>query len=225
MIDEEVVKKIFKTKKGFLKFAESLIASIAETAILNNKISVENFKNKPFAEIKDILYETIIECTNENGEVAFTFGYTEEIIREAESLKEKQNYRLSLILYATAIEHYLNEIIQKSLASKKINLKEIESIMRLDIEAKRTWLFPLLGLPRLSKSHSNYIKIIADKRNEFVHYKWKSSFIKEHSDKNEEYENLCEKAKSTLKYIKGYKTKNLISQNKIKKILDSKKVK
>lgn len=94
-----------------------------------------------------------------------------------------------------------------------------ENIMRLDIESKRTWLLPLLGLPRFSNNCSKNIKIIADKRNEFVHYKWRGMFEKEQESKNKDYEEYCKKASLTIAHIKRYKTKNLITQNKIKNIL------
>lgn len=222
MLDEQL-KSVFKSKKSYLRFAESMVISVIETAILHGKMSIEEFTDKPFNEIKDILLDTVKACTNKDEEFRSTVVYTDDITKEAKILQDKQNYRLALILYATAIEHHLNDIIQKTLISKNFFLSEIENIMRLDIEAKRTWLFPLLGLPRLSKNCSKNIKAIADKRNEFVHYKYKGSFEKEADIKDKEYENLCEKAISTVSYIKRYKTQNLITHSKIKKILNNKK--
>ena len=222
---EEQFKKLFKSKKSYAKLAESTTICLIETAIVHGKMTIEEFANKPLGEIKDILFETIKGCTNENEEFNSTIDYTEGIVQEAKVLKNKKNYRLALVLYATTIEHHLNDIIHKSLISKNFHLNEIENIMRLDIEAKRTWLFPLLGLPRLSKDCSKYIKTISDKRNEFVHYKWKGSFEKEFNDKDKEYENLCKKAISTISYIKRFKTQNLITHSKIKRILDNKKMK
>lgn len=222
-MEKEQFKKFFKSKKNSARLAESLTISLIETAIVHGNMSMEEFESKPLIEIREILLETIKDCTNKDEELNSTVIYTEDIANEAKALKNKQNYKLALVLYATAIEHHLNDIIHKTLIGKNFHLNEIENIMRLDIEAKRTWLFPLLGLPRLSKNCSKYIKSIADKRNEFVHYKWKGLFEKEFEIKNKEYENLCEKAISTISYIKRYKTQNLITHSKIKRILDNKK--
>lgn len=220
---EEQFKKLFKSKKSYNRFAESMLISVIESAIIHGKMSTEEFVNKPFDEIKDILLETIKDCTNKNDEFNSTVVYTEDIAKEAILLQKKQNYRLAMVLYATAIEHHLNDIIQKTLITKNFYLNEIENIMRLDIEAKRTWLLPLLGLPRLSKNCSKYIKVIADKRNEFVHYKYKGAFEKDIKNKTKEYEDMCKTAVSTISYIKRYKTQNLITYSKIKKILDNKR--
>lgn len=222
---EEQFKKLFKSKKSYAKLAESTTICLIETAIVHGKMTIEEFANKPLGEIKDILLETIKDCTNKNDEFNSTVVYTEDIAKEAKILQKKQNYRLAMVLYATAIEHHLNDIIQKTLITKNFYLNEIENIMRLDIEAKRTWLLPLLGLPRLSKNCSKYIKVIADKRNEFVHYKYKGAFEKDIKNKTKEYEDMCKTAVSTISYIKRYKTQNLITHSKIKRILDNKKMK
>lgn len=210
-------------KKEFKQLSNSLFLSLLETAIIHKKMNLDDLENKKLKDYKDILLDMVKDCSDESGGMNFTIAYTEEILKEANSLKSNGKYRLALILYATAIEHHLNEIIQRALLNKIFKTSEIESIMRLDIDSKRTWLFPLLGLPRLSENCSKNIKSIADKRNEFIHYKWKGLFDDESEKLNNKYLELCNKAPKVISVIKRYKTKNLVTVSKIKKILKEKK--
>lgn len=213
----------FTTDKKFKKLADSLFLSLLETAIVHQKISIDDLKRKKIINLKKILLDTVNECSNTNGEVNFTIAYTDFLSKEANYLEQRRNYKLALVIYAIEIEHHLNEIIQKALLYKKFKVSEIENIMRLDIEAKRTWLFPLLDLPRLSNYCSKNIKLIADKRNEFVHYKWKGLFDSESEKLDKKYVELCNIAPRIIGVLKRYKTKNLVTASKLKKILNSKK--
>ena len=68
MLDEQL-KSVFKSKKSYLRFAESMVISVIETAILHGKMSIEEFTDKPFNEIKDILLDTVKACTNKDEEL------------------------------------------------------------------------------------------------------------------------------------------------------------
>ncbi len=217
--------KDFFEDKETKKLAIDLILSFLETAVIHKRISLEDLKSKELKDFKEILLKLIKDGSDTKGDVRFAISYTEQISKEANALKQKGAFRLALILYATEIEHHLNDIIQKALLGKNFKTSEIESIMRLDIEAKRTWLFPLLGLPRLSTNCSKNIKLIADKRNEFIHYKWRGLFDSESQKLDKQYVELCNKAIFVISNIKRYTTNNLITQNKIKKILKNKKQK
>lgn len=201
------------------RLSESLFASLIETAIIHNKLNIEELTTISFDKLKKILLETLNGCTNEIGDLRSTVLYTDDIVKEADLLNRRGKTRLALTLYATAIEHSLNDIINKSLLTKNLDPKDIESILKLDITSKTTWLLPLLGLPKLSNNCSKNIKMIADKRNEFVHYKFKGKFDNERDCDEEQYKNLCLNAKSVISLLKRYNTNNLISTNKIKKIL------
>ena len=200
------------------KIYKDLVAPLfLEQLVAMGDVDIEVLKNLKKDEIVKIIEPYVNECIANPDFMRCSIIYVDTLTKQAELLKEKEYYNIALALYAISIEHLLNDIISKALVLTEIKDNEITNIMRLDIESKRTWLFPLLNLPRLSENTSNYIKKIFDKRNEFVHYKWKPKTHDEIEQETKEYKNLCEKSKIVIKNLKKYITQNLVSRNKIKK--------
>ncbi len=71
-------------------------------------------------------------------------------------------------------EHHLNDLIHLYCLEKSIDNKTQSTIIQsVNIWGKFTWLITLMEYPTFNKGHLNTIKLLADSRNSFVHYKWK----------------------------------------------------
>lgn len=149
--------------------------------------------------------------------------HRDTILRIAEQQNNEGHTELAVALYATCVEHTLNNIVQVECIKKKYDAKTNLDILRnVNLSGKCSWLFKLLGLPALKEEHIKTILNIADERNSYFHYKWKpdpdSNKIIDLKKRDEIHIEKINKIKSLIKYLKRYETQQQF-QGKKKKIV------
>lgn len=199
------------------KLAAELLEGFVVSAINSGKLNSQELNE---SNIIDILENLIKGYKKNNIDFTICIDHTEMILNEAKNYKKNGNNELACLLYTTWIEHWINDVIIYGANRKNLTGKDIQSIIRtLNNDAKFSWLLPILDLPRLSEKYrKNIIKLI-EKRNHFVHYKWKGLSETEDKDLKLEYDVLINDIDKTVSYLKKYKCKNLYNPKKIKELI------
>lgn len=112
-------------------------------------------------------------------------------------------------------EHSLNALIQNKCQRRNIEEKMKNDIIRsIDIYGKLTWLPKLLGFKNFNANHLKAIKQLADDRNIFIHYKWKTD--PDELPKESELETEFKNIKLAVRYMKSYETNLFFRKSKNK---------
>jgi hypothetical protein len=208
--EEEKLKKALVTT-----FIPSLVNDLHNSGIISD------------ADLSDrqIVNEKIRQFLNRKNKPSFSIvvDHRSTILSLAEQQNKEGHRELSISLYATFVEHSLNNIIHHQCLKKKIDEKtKLEILRSVNLMGKCSWLIKILGLPPLKPDHVKTILTIADERNSFFHYKWKPE---PDTDKTPDLDNderihneKIKKAKALIKYLKNYGTK-LEYNGKKKKII------
>lgn len=122
----------------------------------------------------------------------------------ADELSDKEQEEVSFVLYATVIEHTLNAVIKRRLNDLHIPGKYLNEILKVSLRAKCTWIFSLMQLKPLSDKHVTSILQIAEARNSFLHYKWKSVVESDDEADTERTKSMIAQAKRTITYLAKY---------------------
>ena len=142
--------------------AKAFLAELASTGEVDLAKPVEEIWDQFLAATNDIddSFDPVID-------------HTPDLLFRARQSRKEKNFSMSVLMYATWVEHTLNMMIL-NLAVKKLMLKSHFNTMikEASIRSKSTWLLPLLGGKTLSPITITRIQKLADSRNAFIHYKW-----------------------------------------------------
>ena len=151
--------------------------------------------------------------------------YRETILSQAEEFLRQKQFEYATVFFAMFFEHTLNGIIHTECKRRHIEEKDQSTIIRsVDLYGKLTWLPLLLGHKKFNEKHLKTIKLLADKRNAFVHYKWKME-VEDEVVEDLKIQEQFKQVKAAVKYIRLYESnffylknkKNIASKINIKK--------
>jgi len=154
--------------------------------------------------------------------IHIVIDHTAHLLKLARQFAIQKKHEDACLYYALWFEHWLNHLIVSSGRRKGLTDQELNQIIReTDIgRGKTTWLLRLLDVPAFSQEHQKKILKIAELRNTFVHYKWKSF---DHHATKEHQEALADIEK-TVKYFKGFERRHFFGKMKslVRKALTNK---
>ncbi len=187
------------------KIARVFIPDFINQLRLKEIVTDEDIKSKAALEkLKTHLDENL-------GKTQFEVivDHRETLLILADDAFQRNHFELSISMYATFIEHTLNRFIHLASNIKNVDSKtKVEIIRSVNLIGKCTWLLKLLGLPPIKIEYIKTISAIADERNAYIHYKWKSeSDKKDHKDEKTMYLETQIKIKKLVKYLKNYESK------------------
>lgn len=151
------------------------------------------------------------------SDAILVLDYTPGLLRRARMLRREGQVLLACVFYAMWTEHKLNQWVAFLARRRGTPSDEIDAIVReTQHRAKASWLLRLLGAPQLSKVHRARIQNVMDKRNAFVHYKWRQHRERELQQWNE----VVGEFERTVKYMTRYEAKHIgiIGERKARKI-------
>jgi len=147
----------------------------------------------------------------------FVDDHRSSIISEARRFQEAGKPMLACILYAVAIEHWINGLIFVFGERAKLSSEEIEMVIReTNIRAKMTWLSRLLRLPPINDTHIKLIIHLFELRNSYVHYKWKGRSDELAMKQTVDLEKTLSRVGSAIRYLKEYETRHVFHGVKLK---------
>lgn len=152
-----------------------------------------------------------------SGDV-LVLDYTGDLLEGARAYRRKRQPYLSCVLYATWTEHKLNQWVW-ALANKKfLPVDDIEAMIReTQHRTKVSWLLRILGAPNMPMRHRQAVQQVMERRNAFVHYKWR-----QHRPSDQRaLEELLKAFERTVTYFRRYEERvfGILTESKAAKIL------
>ena len=146
------------------------------------------------------------------------FNFFDTLMDEAKKYYEAKEYFLSLVLYATYIEHWFNDLINCLAITKNLDDDATEKLFKMfNNEARFNVLLPIFDLPKIDEDIKNDLKILFDTRNYFVHYKWKPKDEKEGAEQIQKFIDYSKKAPEIIEYLNNYVKENIYNREFLKK--------
>src|SRR5438445_2988171 len=142
--------KKIRTQKDDHLF-ELVMSGFLRGAVDAGKITI---KGKTVEEIRLDLAEYIDKYVmRKRGDIPMVIDHTPSLLDQAKKFRRTGSIELSCILFATWIEHWINQVIRNQAVRTKIPETHIVSaIKETQLRGKITWLPIMLGLPPLGKA-------------------------------------------------------------------------
>lgn len=182
-------------------FARSFLETVLTTAIESGDILVGD------RQVDDILADFREWARNlaaSDGDIPLTIEHRPGLLTQAEQHAAAANYTIALILYATWIEHSINDLVTRGLERQNVSQRSTRALLRaVSLDPKITALWEVAGIPAMDTELVKSILRIASVRNEFVHYKWPCEpedprRAESSSDRYEAATKLCEEVVSAI---------------------------
>ena len=144
--------------------------------------------------------------------------YTDSLLARARALRRRRDWQLACVFYALWVEHKINQWISDLARRRSMPTADIDAMIHeTQHRAKLSWLLRLLDAPVIGEEHRKSIQQLMDRRNSFVHYKWRQYSLKE----RRELTDVVNQFEETVKHIKKYEETALgiISTKKAKHML------
>lgn len=204
--------KAFQSKKDHA-FAREIVKVFAESAFINGQLSIEDFSDK-----KVIRKKLLQILPKRDEDLFFTIVYQPTLLEKGARFAKRKEYELAYVFYATYFEHFINEILD-IWAKRNLVVYDTSSnlIRRVSLEDKYTWILNLLKLPSFNRTHWRTIKSISDKRNNFIHYKYKSEAASTPSTAEKtEWEKDSKNVLKAVTYTRRYRSRVVFDGKKKK---------
>lgn len=213
MKKEDYFSDVFKSRKEQLSFTRRLVETLAEGALIGGQLDI-----KDFSDSKGMIKKLRKTLPKRDKDLFFKIIHTPSLLEEGEKFARTEDYDFSYIFYATYFEHFVNEIIDIWATRNSIPYEISSSLIRrVSLEDKYTWLLVVLKLPPFNHKYWKIIKNITDKRNNFIHYKYKSKATGDVSiSEKVEWEKDHRSIFKAIKYTKFYRSKVVFDGKKKK---------
>jgi hypothetical protein len=116
----------------------------------------------------------VLKKNNRQGvkKVKYTVAIDAEFIQEAVAHWKKDQKTVAIVLYAAAVEQYVNQTYSLMLEAHGLQDAEIEKIVRtLNIEPKLSWLLKVVTKKEFPKALAKRLRTVFELRNAIVHFK------------------------------------------------------
>ncbi len=190
-------------------------ASIADALLLDGTLVEKDFDDEKVLMQK--IRKFVKDSRKTNREIGFVVDYRSSMLDRAKEHMLKEEFELVYVFYAIHFEHLINVVIQAKFIKEGIsNSTYKELVRRASLEDKFSWVLELLKLPHFNTNHWKTIKVISEKRNNFIHYKYQATPDDlEYEEK--EWKAIEKKLQLAITYSKSYQTR-LLYGGKAKKL-------
>ena len=196
---------------------QALLAKVIESAVIESAVAYGHLDprgktSKEFArETAKFLRQYVRQPT--------LFGvvdHLEDILSQARNFRQDGAYHFACLMYATWFEHWVNSVIEIHARKKRLPEDDIQLILReTNFRAKFTWLFQLLTGRKLNKNHITRIVEITEKRNAFVHYKWRAADFDAPDTENERLAKLMStEVEPVVRYLRAFEAKHVLMSHR-----------
>jgi hypothetical protein len=133
--------------------------------------------------------------------------YTDSLLAAATDCNRRGSEEVTILLYATWVEHVINWAVETSALRRGLSRREIGDLLRtVNWEGKTTWIATLLDLPHIHPTHLKVLKRLSEYRNSFVHYKWSAG--KNQDEREDQGKKLLSAIPPTVRYLRTYLTRS-----------------
>ena len=116
----------------------------------------------------------LLKENNRQGvkKLKYTVAIDADFIREAVAHWKRGQKLVAIVLYAAAVEQYVNQTYNLMLEAHGLQDSEIEKIVRtLNIEPKLSWLLKVVAKKEFPKALAKRLRTVFELRNAIVHFK------------------------------------------------------
>ncbi|MBA6379297.1 MULTISPECIES: hypothetical protein [unclassified Colwellia] len=189
------------------KLGRVLINSIAREGIAEGLLDLDGLgandaKRKALDYARDYV-------NNDGGITHSVLEHKDTLLEEARGYFKAERIELSIVLYGTWWEHWLNGIVKQRVTKQGLNENDFKEIVRsLNNKAKTSWLFKLLNLSPLAPEHLKVMALLTEKRNQFIHYKYPANKWEDREILPNQFFETLEKS---ISYFEHYEETNIYS--------------
>ena len=190
------------------RLARELVEGILTTTVAHGHISV---KGKSPEQIMEEFRRYLPVKTIRSIPFLFAIDHTGDLRALGRELLKRGKSWIALVIYATWVEHTLNRLVSIGVQRRGFSDATVKQIIRdVSFSGKLSWLLPILGFRRLHPKHQETLRALAEKRNEFVHYKW--PYRESHPDA--EIQSLLAQTDKALRYLAQYASRETLGGSK-----------
>lgn len=183
------------------KLAPALFKSVLESWIAHGYIDPTGKSRL------QVLEEFLKVLRTPRARLSYAIDHTEGLRKIAKELGDVGQHHVQLLVLATWVEHMINSLVSIGAYRRKFPDSEVRSMIReTSIQAKLTWLLPLLGYRAFSKAHRLQLGRLAELRNQYVHYKWDY----DSGNNFEKLPSLLTACERSIRYLASYYTRQTL---------------
>jgi hypothetical protein len=214
---KKMISRKLEGSKEWDRLSRAITRAAAEELIVTGQVQIDG--RRP-ADIQAELYGKLEKALQNPGLVfAVRVDHSSNILRLARSLRTSGESELACLLFATWFEHFLNGVIRDALVRRNFLDKEIERVLKeTRFAAKATWILKLLSIKPINEAHKKTLEQVVERRNAFVHYKWKNVSLEDPLEKNERVRvtKLLAEVEKAVAYLRKWEEKTVFKGRRSK---------
>jgi hypothetical protein len=134
------------------------------------------------------------------------------LLRLARSAKSDENWELSCLYYGTWLEHQMNSLLHFWLKRKGVDDHYAEILMKESgVRGKMLWLCLCVAGRPVPAKQLNRLIALAERRNQFVHYKWR---MHNPDAEDSHFQRAAEGAESLVQFFYRFERKHFYQNRK-----------
>jgi hypothetical protein len=155
----------------FKRLLEAIVQSVGADLVRFGDVDLsemtdDEFRNRVRSELRD--------WTDSEIDIQLVIGHKDGLLDQARLHREQRETDYSIIFYATWIEHWFNSMFGWKAKVLGISGNDVERLMRQGIIDKAGVSWRLCFGTHFPEDLRKSILRISEKRNSFVHYKWRA---------------------------------------------------
>jgi len=155
-------------KKDWLRLGREVVRCLLEYEVATGEIAPTE------KDMKSCLRRLMKDVAAGRAKYEWAMDFTPRLLRLARSAKSAGDAELSCVYYATWTEHKLNRFIRDFLIKHRGDQHHSDILLRdSGISGKLLWLHLCVTRRPVARGQLNRLKALSERRNQFLHYKWK----------------------------------------------------
>jgi len=172
---------------------------LIETAVVDGNLDPRGKTKKQF---HDEVLKYLRDIVQNKAPIAWNIDFRSGLLRQARRLRKNKKREEAVLYYATWIEHMLNSMVAAIFRRRKLPDDWIRDFIKESgLKAKYAFVIIILSDKRPSKQQAVSIREVADRRNQFVHYKWLYYQEEKGDELKKSYERALVQAEKIVRHL------------------------
>lgn len=147
-----------------------------------------------------------------NFNLAFVTDHTSDLLARARKAHEDSNHEIACLFFSLWIEHMLNKFIHNVGSRAGFPSKSIEVLLReTNLRGKFLWVHLSVSSRAPRADILAAISELADRRNQFVHYKWR---VSAEWDDEAPYQKTLASIEKLIRYLRRFENRHFFHDQK-----------
>ena len=159
------------------------------------------------------IFQFVANTLRANRGFRWSIDHTAELLGSARLALKKNKHELACLFYALWLEHYLNRLVRTVAIRHEFSEKQAEILIReTNLRSKLLWLHLVMRKAPPPKSYVDQLGAISDRRNQFVHYKWRFEDVDAPDD--EGYEKSLKDVEKIVRHLQRFESNYIYNRQK-----------